>query len=409
MSSRHGIVVQITAGAFFLMLAASHLAAQTGAGPALTSPPPQQMPVYGSSANPANYPSTYPSTANYPAANPTAYPPTSSYPSTLPSTRPSSYQSTSVPDPVVTPSSGAAPPFEPLNLNTLGAATEPPLYKPYGSPDAMTDAFYAPPQGAVERAMTTDEPWSWQLLPTGLMYRSYLAGNKEPRLGSQLVHDRYLGWLWDATVGGRAGIIRFGTENDLWPQGYQLDIEGAAFPRLDLQHNEDLQDVDFRGGILMTTRQGRWEGKFGFYHLSSHLGDEYMIRVPSYNRRNYVRDSLVAGVAYNLNPSMRLYSEVGWCFHEDGGARPWEFQFGVDWSSLDPTGVFGSPFFAINGHLRQENDFGGNMTVQTGWQWRGRTGHLFRLGMQYFNGMSDQYQFYNTFEEQIGFGIWYDF
>ena len=31
------------------------------------------------------------------------------------------------------------------------------------------------------------------------------------------------------------------------------------------------------------------------------------------------------------------------------------------------------------------------------------------LGMQYFNGMSDQGQFYKTFEEQIGFGLWYDY
>ena len=67
------------------------------------------------------------------------------------------------------------------------------------------------------------------------------------------------------------------------------------------------------------------------------------------------------------------------------------------------------PFFAINGHLRQVNDFGGNMTVQTGWQWRGCTGHSLRIGVQYFNGMSEEGQFYDKFEEQIGGGIWYDF
>ena len=47
--------------------------------------------------------------------------------------------------------------------------------------------------------------------------------------------------------------------------------------------------------------------------------------------------------------------------------------------------------------------------MQTGWQWRGQTGHTLRVGMQYFNGMSEQYQFYNRFEEQIGFGLWYDY
>ncbi len=49
------------------------------------------------------------------------------------------------------------------------------------------------------------------------------------------------------------------------------------------------------------------------------------------------------------------------------------------------------------------------MTVQTGWAWRGVTGHLCRFGLQYFNGFSEQGEFYNTFEEQIGIGLWYDF
>ena len=151
------------------------------------------------------------------------------------------------------------------------------------------------------------------------------------------------------------------------------------------------------------------EAKFGYYHLSSHIGDEYLLKYPDFPRINYVRESLVSGLAVYLNPNLRLYSEAGYAFYIDGGAKPWEFQFGADFSPAEPTGLGGAPFFAINGHLRQENDFGGNMTVQTGWQWRGRTGHLLRFGMQYFNGMSDQYQFYNRFEEQIGAGLWYDY
>jgi hypothetical protein len=243
------------------------------------------------------------------------------------------------------------------------------------------------------------------------MYKSCLAGNREPRMGSELVRERKHGWLWNATVGGRVGILRYGTTDSLHPQGWQLDIEGAAFPRLDLQHEEDVIAADFRGGLISTDRQGPYESKFGYYHLSSHLGDEYMIRYPGTlaTRLNYSRDCLIYGTASHPTPDFRVYWEVGWAFHEDGGSEPWEFQFGVEYSPAEPTGIGGAPFFAINAHLRQENDFGGNMTVQTGWQWRGRDGHLLRIGMQYFNGMSDQAQFYNLFEEQVGFGLWYDY
>jgi hypothetical protein len=378
MPSRHGFVVFVVIGLVFGGPPRAWAQAQMDAAPALTASPPQQMPFSGT-------PGVYPST-QYPATAAGAFPSTS-YPTTAQAS------------------------------GTLGDQLSPgvndrdPIYKPYGSPDAMTASLSPARDSQGERLLTSNETWEWQLLPTGLMYKSYLAGNREPRLGTQLVQLRDHGWIWDASVGGRVGILRYGTANDLWPQGWQLDIEGAAFPRLDLEHEEDLISADFRAGLLATTRQGPWEAKFGYYHLSSHLGDEFMIRFPSTlaTRINYSRETLVAGFAVYPHPSLRLYSEVGWAFHEDGGAKPWEFQFGADFSSTEPTGICGAPFFAINAHLRQENDFGGNMTVQTGWQWRGRTGHLLRTGMQYFNGMSEQYQFFNTFEEQIGFGLWYDY
>jgi hypothetical protein len=307
-----------------------------------------------------------------------------------------SAQMASVPDDILGPSI----------TNDPGA-----LQTPYGysSPNAMTSSQPLDVNAYVERSLASDEPWTWQILPTGLMYKSYLAGGREPRFASQWVSLRDLGWRWDATLGGRVGLLRYGTDNDFWPQGWQLDLEGAAFPRLDLEHLRDLDTVDFRVGIPLTTRQGPWEFKFGYYHLSSHLGDEYMLRNEGCPRINYVRESLVSGLAVYLNPSMRVYSEVGYAFYVDGGAEPWEFQFGLDASPAEPTGWRGAPFFAINAHLRQENDFSGNLTVQTGWQWRGRTGHLCRIGMQYFNGMSDQYQFFDRFEEQLGVGLWYDY
>jgi hypothetical protein len=253
--------------------------------------------------------------------------------------------------------------------------------------------------------------YHWQFLPDGLIYKSYLAGGKEPRFGSQWVYARDHGWLWDATLGGRVGLLRYGTSDDIYPEGWQVDLEGAAFPRMDLgvNHDRELVSADFRAGIPWTVRQGPWEGKFGYYHLSSHLGDEFLEVHPGTTRINYVRDCLVLGIALRPCPDLRLYTEAGWAFNVEGGAEPWEFQFGIDYSPLGPSGILGAPFFAINGHLREEVDFGGGLTVETGWQWAGRTGHLLRAGMHYFNGMSDQRQFFADHEELIGLGLWYDY
>jgi hypothetical protein len=261
----------------------------------------------------------------------------------------------------------------------------------------------------VEPVVAGDGIYSWQLVPGGLMYRSYLAGPREPRLASVWMHTRDDGWIWEPVLGGRAGLVRYGTDDVFRPEGYQVDIEGAVFPRLD--QGGEVVSNDYRFGVPLTMRRGPWEAKFGYYHFCSHLGDEYMIKNPlSYlTRLNYVRNSLVLGVGYYLTPSIRVYSEADYAFQTDDGARPWEFQFGAELSDPGPTGAWGAPFVAVNGHLRQVNNYGGSVNAQAGWQWRGRTGHLCRIGAQYFNGMCEQGEFYNRAEQQIGAGIWYDF
>ena len=253
--------------------------------------------------------------------------------------------------------------------------------------------------------------YRWHILPDGLMYPSYLAGGREPRFGSEWVHMEGHGWRWDVVLGGRVGLARYGTDDPSYPEGFQVDLEGAVFPRLDLGvgYQRDLVSTDFRVGVPFTARQGPWEGKLAYYHISSHLGDEFIAVFPQATRINYVRDSVVLGVALRPHPDWRLYTEAGWAFNTDGGSEPWEFQFGVDFSPARPSDACGAPFFAVNGYLREEVDFGGGLTVQTGWQWRSWTGHLARLGLHYFNGMSNQRQFFNTHEELIGVGMWYDY
>ncbi|RME24993.1 MAG: DUF1207 domain-containing protein, partial [Candidatus Zixiibacteriota bacterium] len=54
--------------------------------------------------------------------------------------------------------------------------------------------------------------------------------------------------------------------------------------------------------------------------------------------------------------------------------------------------------------------YGGGLNVLFGWQWRtGSSGRRLRIGGQYYTGKSLQYSFFETNEELLGFGIWYDF
>jgi len=272
-------------------------------------------------------------------------------------------------------------------------------------PSVPSDLLVTAPPGATE-----NRDWEWQKLPNGVIYSSYLARPKEPRMAAVFNHDTDLGWMLDLEAGARVGLLRYGTSGVPHPDGWELDIEGAAFPRLDLEHDEDLVSADFRVGVPLTFGAGPFQTKLEVYHLSSHLGDEFMLRFPDYPRINYSRNALVLGGSYYPCDDLRLYAEAEWAFYTDGGTKPWEFQFGLEYSpSWSIFRADSAPFVALNGQILQEVDYDGNLVVQVGWQWKGPSNHRFRIGAQYFTGKSDQYQFYTRHEEKLGIGAWYDF
>jgi hypothetical protein len=273
---------------------------------------------------------------------------------------------------------------------------------PYATPMYVDASGGAPPN--------SPQYWQWRLLPENVIWQSYWAGMHEPRISGVAFHNapnntNYL----DVTLGGRASLLRYGTDGSGRPEGAELQIEGAAFPRLNLDANWDVEAVDFRFGVPLIYGREKWQTKFSYYHLSSHMGDEYAIREHALaDRINFSRDVLVLGFSYFPLPAWRWYTEAGWAFHYDE-SEPWEFQFGVDVAQPGPTGPIGAPFFAVNGHIREELDYGGNVVAQIGWFWRGNGTNVLRTGFHYFNGKSNQFEFFRNFEEQLGVGLWYEF
>ena len=316
-------------------------------------------------------------------------------------------------DPFALPEVHSLPPTSPqgpvvldMPYEELPSCTEDCLVPNAAFPDCFTD-LWAP------------QPWFWQMLPNNLIYTSYLAGPKEPRIGSVMYQatnpdvfnpSRQEGTLWDTTLGGRASILRFGSDPVVHPQGFEVQIEGAAFVRLDPNDDRDFRSGDYRFGVPLVYGVGRWQTKLAYYHNSAHLGDESMIKYPWFPRVNYVRDCIVWGNSWYPLDWLRLYGEVGWAFYNSGGSEPWEFQAGTELIQARPTGALGAPFLAVNGMSRQELDWGGNICVQAGWAWRGRRSEkLFRLGFEYLYGSDPQYEFVFYEQNRYGFGVWYDF
>ncbi|MFM9962534.1 MAG: DUF1207 domain-containing protein [Planctomycetaceae bacterium] len=267
-----------------------------------------------------------------------------------------------------------------------------------------------PPFDDDPRSLSEWDALEFQILPAGLMYQSYLAGEKEPRIQGVWLSERKRGLVWETQVGGRVGLLRYGTHAAINPQGWQLDLEGGAQVRIDPQQRSDVEAADYRFGFLSTWRYGPNAFKAGYYHLSSHIGDEFLIRNPGFVRLNYVRDSAIVGWMHDLSPDMQVYGEVGYAAGHEGGALPLELQYGYQYSPLQAFDLRGAPYFAINGHTREDRDWITGVNTTAGWLWRGEeTNHTFRVGLQYYTGPAIQYSFVGRNESLLGGGLWFDY
>jgi uncharacterized protein DUF1207 len=263
--------------------------------------------------------------------------------------------------------------------------------------------------GDVVNVQDEEDAYEWQVMPVGLMYKAYLAGEKESRMSSVwLSSPGRHGLVWENTLGGHVGLLRYGNRDAINPEGWQLDLEGAAMPRVDTGNNDDLEAVDFRAGFLSTWRKGPNAYKAGYYHLSSHAGDEFLLRVPTYHRLNYVRDSLIVGWTRFLTQNAQAYGEFAYAFNAEDGAQPIELQYGLQYSPM-VFGLRGAPFAAINGHTRQDFGWVTSVNITAGWQWRGYSNHLWRFGMQYYKGPALQWEFAGQRETLTGAGMWMDY
>lgn len=258
----------------------------------------------------------------------------------------------------------------------------------------------------------TQPCYDYQMLPGSLLYRSYLAGEKEPRMQFLQMYDMKSDRrLWEAVLGGRVGIFRYGELGLNAQEAFQLDLEGAVFARvLPDEPSAMLESSDYRAGLLGTWRFGNAAYKAGYYHVSSHTGDEFLLANPGFNRINYVRDSLIVGTSRDFAQAFRIYGEIAYAIGHQGGAMPWELQFGGEYMPAMSTGLKGAPFAAINSHYREE--FGSRLGVNfnSGWGWQSaESSHRLRLGLDLYSGPSLNYQRFDQYESLIGGGIWFDF
>lgn len=211
----------------------------------------------------------------------------------------------------------------------------------------------------------------------------------------------------------------------------QLSIEACMWgwfnmkaPQCDPCRNEwaELITTDYMLGIPLTIAKDQYAVRFRVYHISSHLGDEYICNhsdVVCLNGNVRVNPSMEAVdifLSYHLNDYFRVVVGPGVVFHSDTSyeLKPMYFEWGIEarrWNNRSKsTDLYSTPFISTYFRNWQENNFRLDASIMVGWEWSRleNIGRNFRVFAQYFNGYSTG-QFFKETTSYWSVGVSYGY
>jgi hypothetical protein len=284
-----------------------------------------------------------------------------------------------------------------------------------GAPDGGIAADLRPGATSGPQALETAFPVQRRFvgLPPNLLWEPQMANPLQPRMyldGTSLDNENTHNTV-DTAIGGEAALVR------VLPRAVpglmvQEDFFAVVLSRW-ASYREAVAS-DYRFGFPTTFSYGNWQGKLGFEHTSTHLGDDF-IKMHNRFKDGHIHDEVVAGLAYRFWNQVRVYGVLGLAPADSGGANGNgdRYNVGVEWSNARTTGWQGQPFAACDLELRADQDYQANVTTQAGWQWQRREcdcrATSFRIGLQYYDGKSPFGQFFRDRERFLGAGLWVDF
>ena len=189
----------------------------------------------------------------------------------------------------------------------------------------------------VEKVSSNSQAGELTPLPDTQLFAPLRADPKEPRFFvSALKVNSAIQNTTIAAVGfgENFGIVRHGSNSK---KGWQLGLSAAVFAQFDLEsESSDLMNADYVIGVPVTWRHKNWSGRVRIYHQSSHLGDEYLLRVQP-ERVNLSYESIEVLVAHDFG-GIRAYGGGEYLFHrEPSDLAEGLIHIGLDWRNSETT------------------------------------------------------------------------
>jgi hypothetical protein len=247
--------------------------------------------------------------------------------------------------------------------------------------------------------------WWGEWLPEGRLFTPFIA---DPH---QVTYS--VGWRFDDQVLARNVIpvsygdaIPFYRFYNVWPWcgQLQIELEGALWAVFDpLHESSPLINADYYIGVPISYALGPWQFRLRGFHISSHIGDEFLLNHPDFHRRNPSAEFLDFFVSHDLTDEIRIYAGIGYIIHQDNSfhCKPFYADIGGEihlWSlgfSDSSQRVYGAPVFAMFARYRGDNRRHVDMTYALGYEFGKMCGNerKVRALIEYHDGYSVEGQF----------------
>jgi len=122
-----------------------------------------------------------------------------------------------------------------------------------------------------------------------------------------------------------------------------LGFELGVFSRFYMQTvQKDLINIDYRVGLPIAIRHDEWQVRVTIRHISSHAGDDYLVRFPERVTQvgdellQRTRDGVEGLLARTFGAGGRVYAGGDFNFHINPGISRAVFRTGLEWEPRGP-------------------------------------------------------------------------
>lgn len=196
----------------------------------------------------------------------------------------------------------------------------------------------------------------------------------------------------------------------------QLEVEGAVFAIFNqTEDSSPLINADYYVAFPLSYAYENWAHRVRLYHISSHLGDEYLKCKNHAKRLNKSYEAIDYFTSYDVTKQIRVYGGPGVIFHSDSEMhlKPLYVQYGMEvrvgrheWKQL-----YGTPYLAMHFENWQDNEWKMDATFALGYEWGkiNGMGKKIRASVEYHSGYCDYGQFSRIRDDYVQFRLSYGF